>query len=303
MAKKKAIFIINPISNQGQSLKILPIIKDQFKDKYNCKYIKTRHPKEAIEISKNLSSYDFVFSVGGDGTVHEIVNGLALSNNNRSVLGVIPAGSGNDYCHTLGLSKKIKKNCRQLLNEDIREIDLGLVNGVYFANSLGIGFDARIAYLANQIKDEVGKSGIPLYLAALLRILKKDYYFHQISIQYDNGPWHEHEILLTAITIGPTYGGGFKITPQAICNDGELDICLIDPIKKNEVLLRLPFVIIGRHHWMKQEHHFKAKKINIQSENELPAELDGELMLSASYSIEIIPKGLKVLSGKQEFFK
>ncbi len=298
MSKKKVLFIINPVANHGEVKKYIPFIKDFFQNKFQCNFIETKKPKEAIEISKNIHDFEYVFSVGGDGTAHEIVNGLALSNNKKTILGLIPAGSGNDYCHALKISRKVKKACRQLIKANIKYVDLGLVNGIYFANSLGIGFDARVAHLANQIKNEVNKTGLSLYYEALSRILKSDFYCHHINYQIENGSWIEREILLLAVTNGPSYGGGYKITPQAINDDGQLDVCLIDPLKKNQVKIRLPFVVLGRHHWMRQEHHFRIKKINIQSDNELPAHLDGELMLSASFSIEVVTKALKVLTGR-----
>lgn len=296
----KVKIIINPTANHGETRKIIHRVKNIFTDKLNADMILTERPKHAEEIAKNLADYDLVIAVGGDGTAHEVVNGLALSNNQRTVLGLIPTGSGNDFCSTLGIPKNLEAAAQTILEGEIKTIDLGVVNGTYYSNSLGIGFDARVAHLAGQVKKETKRSGLTLYLTAVFRILFGDYYCHPVSIKIDDSEWITQEIVLMAVNNGTGYGGGFKITPHADPTDGLLDVCLVDALPAMACLPRIPFVITGRHQWMKVVHTYRAKKVMVRSETELPAHLDGELMKDKGFLIEIVPQALKVLVPKRK---
>jgi len=299
MKFKRAKIIVNPASNHGETKKIFGRVNDFFNGKLDFDLELTEEPKQAIEMAKKLFDYDLVIAVGGDGTIFEIVNGLALSNNRETALGVVPTGSGNDLARILGTPKDITRACNEILNGQTKMIDLGLVNGIYYANSLGIGFDAQVAHMANTIKDEVKRSGLPLYLTALFKTLFKDYHPFKVSIKIDEEDFFTKKIVLIVANNGISYGGGFKITPKARNDDGLLNVCLIDELPAWKVIPRLPFVIIGKHEWMKYAHTYRAKKIIVRTEEEiLPAQLDGELMVDNNFLIEIVPKALKVIVPK-----
>ncbi len=301
MKFKRAKIIVNPASNHGETKKVFGKVNDFFKGKLDFDLELTEKPKQAIEMAKKLFDYDLIIVVGGDGTIFEIVNGLTLSNNRKTALGVVPTGSGNDLARTLGTPKDIISACNEILNGQTKIIDLGLVNGVYYANSLGIGFDAQVAHLANEIKDDVKRSGLSLYLTALFKVLSKDYHPFSVSIKIDEDDFFTRKIVLITANNGMSYGGGFKITPKARNDDGLLNICLIDKLSAWKVIPRLPFVIIGKHEWMKCAHTYRAKKIIVRANEEsLPAQLDGELMVDNNFLIEIVPKALKVIVSKRD---
>jgi YegS/Rv2252/BmrU family lipid kinase len=289
--------IVNPHANHGQGRAVVPDIETGLSDWADLDISVTEHPKEAYEISSTLAGYDAVIAAGGDGTVYEIVNGLANGGRLDIPLGLIPTGSGNDLAKALKFPGKPGPAMTALRAGGRRKIDLGLVNGCYYANSLAIGFDARVAHLANEIKDETRKSGLMLYLTALFRIVLKDFYCHDIRMRVDGGAWETRTVLLVAVNNGPIYGGGFKITPKADIGDGLLEVCVIDAVGRLELFLKLPFVIAGKHSWMKKAHFYRAKTVEIESERDLPAALDGELILDKTYRAEIIPSALTVLGG------
>ncbi|MDP3013224.1 MAG: diacylglycerol kinase family lipid kinase [Candidatus Subteraquimicrobiales bacterium] len=291
--------VANPTANHGETAQIIDKIENFLTGKIAFNLELTQKPKHAIDISKNLFDYDLVIAVGGDGTAHEIVNGLALSNNNKTALGIIPTGSGNDFARMLGISEDPLTACQQILNGFEKVIDLGMVNGIYYANSLGIGFDARVAHLANEVKEESKKTGFSLYLSCVFSILFSDYYCFDIAFKIDNSNFENKRIVLIAVNNGKTYGRVFRITPRAVNDDGFLDVCLVDELSAFQVVPRLPFVIAGKHEWMKQVHTLRAKKVIIRSEETLPAQLDGELIEDKNFLIEVVPKALKIRTTKE----
>lgn len=295
---KKTKVIVNPAANHGETADKLAEIREFLEPRVAAYTSITTAPRHAVELARNLHDYDLVVVAGGDGTVFEVVNGLVASGNRHTTLGLIPTGSGNDLGRALGLPKEWRSAMERLLDGDVKTIDLGRVNDTYFTNSLAIGFDARVAHRTNQIKGGTSMSGLPLYLAALLDIVRYDYHCHRIRFKIDEGAWEKRDVLLVAINNGASYGGGFKITPEAVNNDGLLDVCLVDAVPRWEVLPRLPFVVAGRHAWMNPAHFYKVKSVRIESEKELPAALDGELILSKRFDVAVQPAALKVVAGR-----
>jgi YegS/Rv2252/BmrU family lipid kinase len=292
---KKAKIILNPAANHGETGKLAGKMGELFSGKLDFDLQLTKGPKHAIKIARDLFGYDLVIAVGGDGTAHEVVNGLTLSNNKETALGLLPTGSGNDFRRALGISRNLQEAARQILEGKEKLIDLGMINGVYYANSLGIGFDAKVAHTANKIKDEVKRAGMPLYLTALFRILFTDYRCFNVSIKINASDWIHKTVTVVAINNGLSYGGGFLVTPKALNNDGFLDLCLVDELSPAQIIPRLPFVIAGRHEWMRQVHTQRVKRLVLRSEEELPAHLDGELMTGKNFLVESIPIALKVI--------
>ena len=288
--------IINPQANHGRAREVVPVIKRAFPDARN---FVTEQMGDAERIAGSIEKSAGVVAVGGDGTVFEIVNGLAAAGKLDVPLGVIPCGSGNDFCKTAGLplafDAAVKAVLVGLKTGLTRQLDLGCVNGRYYTNSLAAGFDARVAHVANAIKEETQKSGLILYLAAVFRVVFHDFYCHTIRLRLDGGDWEERDVLLVAVNNGYVYGGGFKITPEADPTDGLLDVCVIDAIPRWQVFWRLPFAITGRHKWMRPAHFYEVHTAEIESKTELPAALDGELIHDISFKIAVKPDALKLI--------
>jgi diacylglycerol kinase family enzyme len=155
---KRVTVIINPLANHGRAREVVPIIKQAFPD---ARVFVTKEAGDAEKIAGSIEKSAGVIAAGGDGTVSEIVNGLASADKLDIPLGVIPCGSGNDFCKTAGLPlafdaavKAVQAGLKAGLT---RQLDLGCVNGRYYANSLAAGFDARVAHVANAIKEETQK--------------------------------------------------------------------------------------------------------------------------------------------------
>jgi len=182
----------------------------------------------------------------------------------------------------------------ELATGERRRFDVGLCNGIYFNNSFAAGLDAKVTAKAVEYKVTKGRSGLWLYLSALLNVLFTDLSSFKLRIRFD-GVEHAEQIdtLIVAVTIGPTYGGGFFITPEAIPDDGLFDVCMIDPLGLPEALVRLPFVIAGKHTAMRPVHMSRHTALVIDCDQRVPAQIDGEVLLESHYEIEIIPGAIE----------
>ncbi|MBS3957438.1 MAG: diacylglycerol kinase family lipid kinase [Clostridiales bacterium] len=296
MSHGRTLVIINPTARHGITRSLVPVVASLLEGHIDHDTVLTEHPGHAAEIASGSAQYDTVIAVGGDGTVHEVLNGLMrIPASDRPILTVLPTGSGNDYRRTLGIPSDLTSAVRELLDGVRVRLDVGVVNGVYFANSIAIGLDARVTARAAEIKMSTGWSGLPLYLRALMYILLRRFYSHPVVLSIDGSPPQAVEILLIAITNGPTYGGGFRITPDAVPDDGLLDVCTIDRVGLGSALWRLPFVITGNHTQMSPVKMGLHRSIRLESETPLEGQLDGEVMLSTVYDIHIEPSAVEVL--------
>jgi YegS/Rv2252/BmrU family lipid kinase len=294
----RTLVIVNPQARHGATRELLPAV-EQLLASVDHETVVTETAGQATEIAAAAEGFSTVAAVGGDGTVHEILNGLMRRPvDARPALALLPTGSGDDYARTLGISRDLATAVRQIATGEVRRLDVGVCNGTYFANSISMGFDAKVTARAVEMKLSKGRSGLPLYLSAMLDVLLHDFGSHRVRLTLDGAPAEERDILLLAVTNGPTYGGGFRIVPAARPNDGALDACLIDALPLHSALWRFPFVVVGRHAWMRQVHFSQHRHIVLESEVALPGQIDGEVMLAERYDISILPAALGVIVGR-----
>ncbi len=292
----KSLVIANPAAKHGVTGRMLPAIRRLLDGICDYDLVVSEAPRHALEIARDSSGYDTVIAVGGDGTLHEVLNGLMeRPAEDRPSMTLLPTGSGNDYRRTLGISTDLPTAVRQIGRGVHHRFDVGVVNGAYFANSMAIGLDARVTAKAVELKVRTGWSGLPLYLRALFYVLFKQFYSHPVRMQFDDEKPFDYDMLLIAVTNGPTYGGGFFITPHAIGDDGLLDVCVMDSIGLFEALWRLPAVILGRHENMRPVHMSRHSRIRLWSERPIEGQIDGEVMLDSHYDIRILPSAIDVI--------
>lgn len=293
MSTGKALLIVNPEAKHGETSKLLPVIERLLVDLAHDT-VHTERPGHATELAANASGYDLVVACGGDGTVHEVLNGLmSIDEATRPTLGILPTGSGNDTRRTMGVSTDLAQAALQLVTGVRKRFDIGVCNGTYFNNSFAAGLDAKVTAKAVEYKVTTKRSGLWLYLTALLHVLFHDLNSFKMNIAFDSEPRQLHDTLIIAITQGPTYGGGFLITPDAKPDDGLFDVCMIDPFTLPEALFRLPFLIMGKHTRMKPVHMSRHTRISVQCDVPIPAQIDGEVLLQNHYEIEILPAAIE----------
>lgn len=301
MAFGKTLVIINPTARHGETAPLIPVIEKLLETTVPHETVLTERPGHAAELARDATGFDAIIAVGGDGTAHEVLNGLmARPEADRPAMSLFPTGSGNDWRRTLGISKDLATAVRQVLSGERKRVDVGLCNGIYFANSLAIGLDARVTAKAVELKVTTGWSGFPLYFRALMFVLLRQFYSHPIRMKLDDGPVTERDVLIVAMTNGPTYGGGFFITPKAVDDDGLLDMCVIDKISLPSALWRLPFVVAGKHEWMSMVHMERYARVELWSDTLVAGQVDGEVLLNDHYDVSIIPGGIEVIVPRPE---
>lgn len=302
MPPGRCLLLVNPSAKHGLTGSLMPAIRELAHGLLAFDEHLTSSPGEARTVAAEAAGFDAIVAVGGDGTVHEVLNGLMSRHaEDRPALGLIPTGSGNDFRRTLGISKDVPTAVRQLASGTRRRVDVGVIrldgerDGAYFANSVGIGLDARVTAKAVEMKLTTGWSGLPLYLRALLVILFRQFHSHRVTLTLDDGPAEDRDMLLVAITNGPTYGGGFFITPDSVPDDGDLDVCYIDAVTLPGALWRLPFVVAGKHSRMRPVRMSRHRRIRLTSEVPVEAQIDGEVALGSLFDIEVLPGALEVV--------
>jgi len=295
MSLGKTLLIINPAARHGETKKLAPVI-EQLLQNVSHDTVFTEHMGHAATIASSAGSYDTVVAAGGDGTVHEVLNGLMTHDPaNRPALGLIPTGSGNDTRRTIGVPSDVTEAALVLATGERHRFDVGVCNGVYFNNSFAAGLDAKVTAKAVELKVTKHRDGLWLYLSALLHVLFNELGSFELDIAFDGQPATSHDTLIVAVTNGPTYGGGFYITPDALPDDGQFDVCMIDPLSLPGALMRLPFVVFGKHTNMKPVHMSRHSSLVIECDRPLPAQIDGEVLLERRYEITMLPGAIECI--------
>ncbi len=286
----KHFFIVNPVAGKGKAMKLVPDIIEQCKARnYNYNIVDTGYPGHATEIAKQASDTKAcrIYSVGGDGTLNEVLNGIAGSS---SVLGVIPCGSGNDFIKSI-IGSTIPDNILTATIEGKEKlIDYASVNNKYFVNISSVGFDAEVAYQTGHFKKLPLISGKMAYILGILTtiLICKN---HHMELKLDNETISGKSLLIAA-GIGKYYGGGIFALPDAEIDDGLFDICHVDAMSRFKILRLFPQYMKGLHGNIKGVHLFKSKRVEIRSENPIPLNRDGEIILTDKAVFEIFPKSL-----------
>jgi diacylglycerol kinase (ATP) len=292
---KKYKLIANPAAGRGKAREAIRQVTALFKARGAVFDLElTKAPKQAAEIARrSLGDFDVIVAVGGDGTVNEIVPAMLFSS---KPLGIIPTGSGNDFIKSLGIPNNIEAAVDIVLQGETRIIDAGKINGTYFANGVGIGFDAAVNRASYEIDNS--KRGLWLYLCALVRTLGR---FDPVPVRITmNGGIVEQEIFLLTIGNGTTCGGGFKLTPHAKVDDGLLDVTVVKPLGIPTLLWHLPKVFLGTiDKAAKYARLARTKTLVVESPRPIPVHVDGEIfdVNGKSLEIEVVPHSLTVIGS------
>lgn len=267
----------------------------------SCEVRLTEAAGDAQRMASESSEYDVVIALGGDGIIHEVVNGLmGIPDQDRPVLGVIPMGTGNDFARTLGVSiNDPERSVSELLRGRERAIDLGKVNDTYFVQTLSFGLDAAIALdTTDRRARNSSLAGALLFVTSGLRLIVTNLRGWPYEAIVDGEAIGGTDVVL-AVQNGPTYGGGFRICPQASPNDGMLDLCytVARPSVPHSLLL-FGLARFGRHARSRKLSLRKACQIEIAfpSVEQPPCQVDGEsLEVAERYKVRVVTKALRVI--------
>ncbi|WP_251197868.1 diacylglycerol/lipid kinase family protein [Anaerotardibacter muris] len=299
------LLIINPTARSGKARRTRHDVCQFFKDITDMnrghfyEMIETSHPLDAVIIAHELGPhFDTVFVLGGDGIVHEVVNGLMqIPEEDRPCLGVLPAGQGNDFARSLGLPLDPMKVFKEAANLKVKTIDIGKVNDRYFAETLSFGVDAAIALETMERRKKTKRTGTILYIESGFNQIKNHLNAIDATVQLDNRDPQKLSFYTFAVQNGTTYGGGFNITPQAQLDDGQFDICYAaPPLSRFEAVRVFIKAKSGKHVNNSHIHFETAKELVISFDHAVPAQLDGEPIEALDYHVTLLPHALKVLS-------
>jgi YegS/Rv2252/BmrU family lipid kinase len=294
--------IVNPIAGAGGTARKWPKIMGLLKSiGLSFEYDLTEAPGHAIELAKSAASngYDLVVSVGGDGTINEIVNGLYHAGNIRDVtLGIISTGAGADYIRTIGIHRHYTEAYQCLINSRKLVVDLGVVEYIdngkvskrLFVNFAGLGFDAEVVKATTLRFKALGST--PSYLMGLLTTFLF-YETEQVSLTLD-GQLEERMVWTILMSNGKYGGGGMLVAPDADPTDGLLDVVVIGNLSKFDLLKSLPRIYRGTHLSHPKVTVKRAREIDIRPGQPMSLQIDGELLGKAPVRVYMLPAVLNV---------
>jgi len=294
----KFFFIIKPPVKKELEKEIL-----EFKKLFEIKEELTEDQgkRNAQNLAKKAleEGFERIIVVGGDGLLNEAVNGImgAREGNFSSnfALAIIPTGAGNNFAKELGI-KNIKEAFSVIRQNKKILVDLGRVNDRYFANCVSFGFDALINKIANDIKTKY--QFLPRNLSYLLAAIGKIIIgIPNFPVQIKGEINYQNKVILAAITNSPSYGGIFKINPDALINDGKLNLCIIETVGKIRAFFDLYQVSRGSHTNLPEMKMLKFSfPLTISSPELLPYEVDGEVPEpEREYKVNVFPRILPIL--------
>lgn len=299
MASGPVSFFVNPTAGRGRAgrrVSHISALLEQAGIEFELHQSRAVGDLEDQVRSQVNRGTDRIVVAGGDGSVHEAVNGIMHADNSAR-LGVIPSGTGNDFAKACHIPLNWE-HATQLLAERIkvdatsRCIDIGRMNERYFANGAGIGFDAKVTKIARSYRWPIGDL---VYLFAIFRCLVDGVATPDMTITSDaltkHGP-----ITLASISNGAWVGGMFHIAPMADNSDGKLELLIADPVSRTRIMSLLPKIIRGEHLGESEVTHASVCRVTIEASGEVPSHLDGEVGAAASrFVIEILPAALNLL--------
>ena len=280
----KHIFIINSVAGRGKYTKLLPNIEKACKEE-NLDY-------EIRYITENLSGRDIaleykkeenvIYSVGGDGTLTRILQGIIGTKNK---LGVIPSGSGNDTFRTI-----------KMLPEGESLVDIAKINDTYFINVACTGLDAEVGNNVEILREKTKIPASQLYNASIIYTFVK-YKFKKIKIKTSVKEIQDSYSILS-ICNGGYYGGGFNIAPKSQITDGLLDIYYVEKMPKLKIIPLLLKLKNGKHEGKRRIHKFRINHIELEFEEKVTFNIDGAKLTDNNCVIDVIPQAVTIYNNK-----
>ncbi len=265
--------IVNPTAGNGRARKI-GMQADEALTRQGVEHelFFTEHPGHASELSKRSAEQgvETVVAVGGDGTAFETAVGLI---NTKTALGIVPAGTGNDFIKSLKTPKKWDAALQHILSTPARPIDMGTMNDTYFLNECGTGFDVMVLDYALIAKKHV--SGLLPYLYGVIRAIK-NYVPFQMRIVLDDTTVLDGEFMVCSIANGRFIGGGIPISPIAEVADGYFDVVVLDNVPRGKLAGYLPGLMSGKILDFPITKHYRCKKCTLESPG-MRLNIDGEI--------------------------
>jgi diacylglycerol kinase (ATP) len=286
---REIALLTNPTSGKGRGAKARALVLQRLEDAgVSVRDLSGRDADEALDLARAVvaDGVESLVVVGGDGMVHLGVQALAGTS---SILGIIPAGTGNDVARYFDLPRKDPVAAADVvLRGDTRRVDLAKSGSKYFATVLAAGFDALVNERANRMTWPRGQMRYNLATLAELRVFKPLHY----TLDLD-GQQVTLDAMLVAVGNGPSFGGGLRITEGALIDDGLLDVVVIKPMSRGGLVRTYPKLFNGTHVTHPQYEHHRVAQVTVASPG-ITTYADGERFGELPLTVECAPGALTV---------
>ena len=277
----KRIFIVNESAGRGKCKKIIPNIEKACKDRnidFEIRYISKE--KSGYDIALEYKDKEYViYVVGGDGTLTLVLPALVGTKNK---LGIIPAGSGNDTYRTI----------KNLQNKETL-IDIGKINDKYFINVACTGIDAEVANNLDKIRNTIIPTS-QIYNASIVYTFIK---FKHKKMKLKTGVKNiDTKYTILSICNGAYDGGGFNIAPKSALTDGLLDIYYAEKMSKINMIPLILRLKKGKHEGKRRIHKFRTNHVELEIEEEITFNVDGEKLTGNKFVIDVLPKAITLFN-------
>lgn len=282
--------ICNPIAGSGRG-KIIGEIIEKILNEKKLAYIiaMTEKPGHATDLAREACDMhaETILAIGGDGTSLEVARGMV---GRDSALGIIPAGTGNDFVKTLGVPLQPIAALEYTLAHPAKSTDVGEINGEIFLNEIGTGFDVSVLDYAAKAKKTF--RGILPYLYGVIMTLFR---FHSITLTYsiDGGDKITTDAFVLSAANGEKIGGGIPIAPQAKVDDGKLDVTIVGKIKGTKLISRLIGLMRGKILSFPETQYYRAKSVTF-TVPEMRVNIDGEIVREKTVTARVLPGALNI---------
>lgn len=287
-----ARLILNPTAGNGKAQKLFDSI-EPYLDKSSIEVVRTERPGHATELAREVSDREdlTVISLGGDGTHHEVINGLMPAA--KPIFAVIPAGTGNDFVRNLSYPSDPRAKLEVALNGSLQWIDVGQVNDQYFLTVSGVGFDAEVAGWVNH--HDKGGNGTWIFLRGILRHLIR---YQSADMTITAGPIERSgRTFLVAAGNGVYYAGGMRMCPGAKIDDGKFFVVWVKDLPRISVLPLLVRVFRGTHVRDRAVESFEADSLTVQGPPHMLVHADGEIVGHLPVTMRMVHHAIRVRVG------
>lgn len=291
----RVCFIVNPTAGHGRALKTWKRIEPLAAQlgEYGVKFTERRRHGEELARLAASEGYDRVVCLGGDGTLNEVGNGLMGT---RAALGVVPTGTGNDWVRTVEITKDPEEACRTAFQGRLVKMDVGYAHGYrHFFNVAGIGFDAEVSRRVNDYAPLLKAVGGTL--PSLIGVAATLFQFTgaPVRVELDGHLLTPNRLLLMAVGIGRYFGGGMKILPDAIIDDGLFEIAWGDDLGRMELIKLVGKIYDGAHVGHPKVTVVRGRKVVASADKPVAFHLDGDVVGNLPVTFEILPRALDVI--------
>ena len=311
---QKWFVIVNPVAGHGRGLDDFPEISKLLREEgipYEPVFTEHKYHASELTVSAIKEGYRQIIVVGGDGTLHEVVNGLFIQQEvdpKQVKLAVIAVGTGNDWVRSMGVPQRHREAIRAIAQGCTFLQDVGVVSyeeahyrqSRYMANVAGAGFDAMVVKRVNRLRQK-RRMHRWSYTWCVIRSFF-GYKSTGVKIWIDDELVYNNLLFSIAIGICKFNGGGIQQLPKAVANDGLLDISLIRPIHFWHVLFRFHYLFNGDIYSIRHILHKRGQKVRIESSPEISVEVDGELLGGSPLEFSLLPRAINIIVS-EEFIK